>query len=124
MLFRSYLEKTRRRSACLKLCSFTRKCGESSEGDIRILRKKNGLLSLSKRCLDPSRATKILNEAHSAVLMSGTLLPLEMHRDLLGLEMERCMLKEYDSSFPKENTLNVLATNSTTRFSKRTFDEY
>ncbi|MFH1470852.1 MAG: ATP-dependent DNA helicase [Candidatus Micrarchaeota archaeon] len=122
-LGREYLEKTSRRSSALKLASFTRKWGESGEGDIRILRKKGGC-SLSKRCLDPSRATSFLNTAHSAILMSGTLLPLEMHRDLVGLAPERTILKEYESSFPKDNTLNIIATNSTTRFSKRSFEEY
>lgn len=121
---REYVEKTHRRSACLKVSSFTRKWVESAEGDIRLLRKKNGSLSLSKRCLDPSRLTSVLNSTHSSILMSGTLLPLEMHRDLLGLEAEKCILKEYESPFPRENRLNILATNSTTRFSKRTFDEY
>jgi DNA excision repair protein ERCC-2 len=119
-----YLDKTHRKSACLKLSSFTRKWAGESEGDIRILRKKSGVLSLSKRCLDPSKATSFLNSVHTAVLMSGTLLPLEMHRDLLGLEQEKCILKEYESPFPKDKTLNILATNSTTRFSKRNFDEY
>ncbi len=121
---REYLEKTSRRSACLKLASFSRKWSEAGDADIRILRKRGGGLSLSKRCLDASRATSFLNTAHSTVMMSGTLLPLEMHRDLIGLEPEKCILKEYDSSFPKENVLNILGTNSTTRFSKRNFEEY
>ncbi len=123
-LGREYLEKTGRRSACLKIASFTRKWGESGEGDIRILRKRGGALALSKRCLDASRATSFLNTSHSAIMMSGTLLPLEMHRDLVGLEPEKCILREYESSFPKDNVLNILGTNSTTRFSKRTFEEY
>lgn len=119
-----YLEKTHRRSSCLRLSRFMRRWAEQGEDNIRILRRKERMLSLSRKCLDPSKATSVLNEAHSSVLMSGTLLPLEMHRDLLGLDKDRCVLREYCSPFPQQNRLNILATNSTTRFSKRGFEEY
>lgn len=56
--------------------------------------------------------------------MSGTLLPLEMHRDVLGLDPARCALKSYPSPFPEKNRMNILLDGFTTRYSKRSTDEY
>jgi DNA excision repair protein ERCC-2 len=61
------------------------------EGFARILSVKDGdkgpIIILSYRCLDPSLICRdVVNGVHSSIVMSGTLVPVEMYRDLLGLE--------------------------------------
>jgi len=88
-------------------------------GFARIL-KKYKFTALSYRCLDPSISCKeIFENSHSAILMSGTLFPLEMYLNVLGLNPGRTVLKEYKSPFPKENRLLLLIPGITTKYSKR-----
>ncbi|MFH0948897.1 MAG: ATP-dependent DNA helicase [Candidatus Aenigmatarchaeota archaeon] len=75
---------------------------------------------LTCRCLDPMLITKeVLDQCHSAVLMSGTLYPMEMYRDVLGFEHERTDMHSYPSLFPRENRLNIVVKGVTTRYSVR-----
>ncbi len=62
-------------------------------------------------------AGKLLNSVHSGLLMSGTMLPLEMYSDVLGIR--KAVLKEYQSPFPKENRVNLLVKGATTKYSSR-----
>lgn len=88
------------------------------EGFVRILSKTDGGFILSYRCLDPSLLTRIvIQEAYSTILMSGTLKPTTMYKDLLGFE--DAIEKEYLSPFPKKNKLNLVVPKTTTKFSKR-----
>ncbi len=80
-------------------------------------------ISLSYRCLDPSLITKkIIDEAYSVIVMSGTLLPLEMYRDLLGFSDVK--MREYDNPFPVENKLSLIVPNISTKFTKRNEEMY
>jgi DNA excision repair protein ERCC-2 len=74
---------------------------------------------LSKRLLDPSSATGILNHCKSAVLMSGSMLPMEMHRDVLGLDASRTVMGKYRSPFGTGGTVNIVTEGITTRYSRR-----
>ena len=67
-------------------------------------------------------SSKVLNQAHSAVLMSGTLLPLEMYKNVLGVE--KAVTKEFLSPFPKENRLNLFVTKTTTKYTQRNNEQY
>jgi len=120
----AYVDKTSRKSACLRLAKFLSEWSDERNACVRILRKHEGNLFLSKRLLDPSPATKILNDCAGAVLMSGSLLPLEMHRDVLGLDKERTIMKKYPSPFDSSNVLNIITENLTTRYSKRDIEGY
>ncbi len=78
-------------------------------------------IALQFNCLDPSLISKnIIQQSHSTILMSGTLSPMEMHRDLLGMESERTTMKSYVSPFPKHNRKNIIATGITTKYKERT----
>ena len=55
--------------------------------------------------------------------MSGTLFPQEMYKNILGFP-ENTVLKSYDSSFSKENRLNLIVPDVTTKYSKRTDENY
>ncbi len=121
-----FVEKTNRRSACLKVARFLESWRSSAEDDscIRVLRRRGDMWLLSRKLLDPAPATRILNSAYSSVLMSGSLLPLEMHRDVLGLEKERVIMREYPSPFDPKRVVNIITPDLTTRYTKRTTENY
>tara|TARA_Y100000310_G_scaffold345709_1_gene468628 strand:+ start:32278 stop:34116 length:1839 start_codon:yes stop_codon:yes gene_type:complete len=97
-----------------------------------ILKKKHTLqvaemqrnsMRISLYPLDPSEITEsIFKQAYSSILMSGTLSPLRMHSDVLGLENPE--LKEYLSPFPKENRLNIFVNRTTTKYTERNSEQY
>jgi len=119
-----FVEKTNRKSACLRLAKFIAGWKGDDNGVVRILKRNNDWFGLSKRYLDPSVGTSVLNKCHSAILMSGTLLPLEMHRDVLGLDENSTIMKKYLSPFDEKNTMHVIAEGHTTRYSKRKTENY
>ena len=119
-----YVEQTGRKSSCLWLGRFMELWDDDSYECIRILKQKNGRYYLSKRLLDPSPATKILNSCASSILMSGTLVPLEMHRDILGLDKEKTVMKSYSSPFDTRNIVNIITEDLTTKYTKRDAENY
>ncbi|MGB9719131.1 MAG: ATP-dependent DNA helicase [Candidatus Anstonellales archaeon] len=119
-----WVERTTRKSYCLKLAKFLKNWQGEEISAVRILRKKDGYFSLSKKFLDPSVSTSELGKAHSLIMMSGTLLPLEMYRDVLGLEEKRTVMKQYSSPFSKGNKVNIIVEGVTTKYSRRNFEEY
>ncbi|HSB47771.1 MAG TPA: ATP-dependent DNA helicase [Candidatus Bilamarchaeum sp.] len=118
-----FVEKTGRKSACLRLARFLAEWG-MEDRSVRILKRKGESYQLSRKLLDPSPATAILNECAGSVLMSGTLLPLEMHRDILGLAPEKTLMKSYPSPFPRSGIVNIVCDDVTTRFSRRSDEEF
>ncbi|HII71811.1 TPA: ATP-dependent DNA helicase [Candidatus Woesearchaeota archaeon] len=85
---------------------------------------KGSLTSLSYRCLDPSTVTnEIISNTHSTILMSGTLTPTSMFRDILGFP-NHTVEKEYKSPFPKTNRLNLVVPMTTTKFAARNDQQY
>lgn len=89
------------------------------------LRSGKPFISLSYRCLDPSLATKpIIENSHSVICMSGTLSPTSMYSDLLGFQESNTNAAEYSSPFPKQNQLNLLIPETTTKFTARNSDMY
>ena len=77
-------------------------------------------------CLTPQPVTqRPLNRCRTAVLMSGTLKPQSMYKDLLGIEdMEAA---EYESTFPEENELNLAVSTVSSRYDDRddsTYDKF
>ncbi|MEA3200559.1 MAG: excision repair protein [Thermoplasmata archaeon] len=92
--------------------------------------ERRGLARILTREPTPSLAYKILDAAvlakpvfdavHASVVMSGTLHPLEMTRDVLGLDPARSTLREYASPFPRENRLVLVDGSVTTGYKERT----
>jgi DNA excision repair protein ERCC-2 len=77
-------------------------------------------IMLSYRCLDPSLAsTVVVEHSISTILMSGTLTPTDMYRDLLGFPQKRTEQKEFGSPFPKKNKLTLIIPETTTKFTAR-----
>ena len=88
----------------------------------RILSKtfdKKLKITLSYRCLDPSVAAKeLIEKTYSTILMSGTLTPSSMYKDILGFG-SGAVEKEYKSPFPKKNRLNLIIPKTTTKYAGR-----
>lgn len=100
----------------------TRWAEVDTESYLRVLEKdvKEGktVLNLRIKCIDSSEiAADVLNSTFSSVLMSGTLSPIEMYRDILGVA--NCDLLELDSPFAKENQLTLVDNEVTTKFTSR-----
>jgi len=115
------------RTSLIPLANFFGKWPLELPSYIRIVKRSRAgdSFSISVRALDPSTITsKIFSQAHSVVLMSGTLLPTKMHADLLGLEEKRTMLKEYASPFPKGNRMNLVVPSVTTKYTERKYEEF
>lgn len=97
------------------------------EGFTRILTEHQGRqgssVVLQYLCLDPGRATReVFSAIHAGMLMSGTLKPMSMFSDLLGIE--RKMEKEYPSPFPPENKLTLIIPETSTKYALRSEEMY
>ena len=97
------------------------------EGFARILQVNEmqglPLASLTHRCLDPSvLSSDVVKQAHALIVMSGTLTPVEMYRDLLS--MPNAVLKTYPSPFPVTNRLAVVLTSATTQYKARGEEQF
>ncbi|MCX6695586.1 MAG: ATP-dependent DNA helicase [Candidatus Altiarchaeota archaeon] len=89
-------------------------------GYARILQKEDNKITVSYNCLDPSLSSRdVFDNAHSCILMSGTLIPLHMYSNLLGLDEARTAEKAYKSPFPRENRLLLLVPSLTTKYNMR-----
>jgi DNA excision repair protein ERCC-2 len=94
------------------------------DGFCRILSKDSSVISLTYRCLDPALASKeVIDGSLSTIIMSGTLSPAVMYRDLLGFPKDS-LSKELPSPFPKNNMLAMVVPKTTTQYSKRCPEQY
>ena len=94
----------------------------TDEGFTRIISeqatKYGPQLLLQYLCLDPAIITKdIFQRVHGGMVMSGTLTPTSMYKDLLGIG--NCLEKKYTSPFPPENKLSLVVPETTTKFTLR-----
>ncbi|MBU2561529.1 MAG: ATP-dependent DNA helicase [Nanoarchaeota archaeon] len=98
------------------------------KGYVRILSqketKRESVIVLSYRCLDPSIVSQeTIENCQSTIIMSGTLTPTAMYKDLLGFPAGTEESK-YPSPFPEKNRLAMIIPETTTRFAKRNADQY
>ncbi|MBR9690357.1 ATP-dependent DNA helicase [Candidatus Woesearchaeota archaeon] len=85
--------------------------------------KKEDIMVLSYRCLDPSIITsEPINTTHSSIIMSGTLTPTHMYSELLGIKNAEEI--EFESPFPKENKLNLIVPGVSTKFTARSEEQF
>ncbi|MDD3084010.1 MAG: ATP-dependent DNA helicase [Candidatus ainarchaeum sp.] len=108
--------------ALLKVLTFIEIFLQKNNHKLQIIERKNSL-NLIIMPLDVSDFSgKVFNEIHSSILMSGTLLPLQMFVDVLGIK--NAVKKEYLSPFPKENRLNIFVEKTTTKYTERNDAQY
>jgi DNA excision repair protein ERCC-2 len=109
------------------LASFLQSWKGEDLGFVRILAEQSNrygnFLVLKYVCLDPSIISRdIFSQVHSGLLMSGTLQPLSMYSDLLGIG--RNIEKEYLSPFPDENKLKLIIPETSTKYTLRSEKMY
>ncbi len=117
-----------KRSYVLSVSKFLESWLGSDIGYGRILTKeikdKKLKVDLAYRCLDPSLAAKeVIEKSYSTILMSGTLTPTSMYKDILGFN-DNVIEKEYKSPFPKKNRLNLIIPKTTTKFVERSNKQF
>jgi DNA excision repair protein ERCC-2 len=79
---------------------------------------------LSYRCLDPSLSTRdAINDAYTTIIMSGTLTPTSMYKNVLGFDKD-AVEKTYKSPFDEENKLSLIIPETTTKFTERSEAQY
>jgi len=117
--------ETKRKSFAASLAFFMELWPGQDEGFVRVLSRgfsrKTGkvVFSLDYKCLDPEFLMKeVVSECHSFIAMSGTLTPLDMYKDLFGLDEDTKMI-EYDNPFPKENRMNIILPETSTKYTSR-----
>ena len=89
---------------------------------VAIYRKSHyGINLVEYRCLDPSLAIKpVVEEAYGALIMSGTLSPLEQFTEILGLN--RAKRRTYSAIAKPENVRTIIDSSVTTSFAKRSVE--
>ncbi|MFH1589401.1 MAG: ATP-dependent DNA helicase, partial [archaeon] len=121
------IRETQRQSYIGSIADFLEAWLGGEEGFTRIISKQMGareeIKVLSYRCLDPSLSTKpVIEAAHSTIMMSGTLTPTSMYKELLGFdETEE---ETYKSPFPEENRLNIIIPKTSTKYELRSREQY
>ena len=118
----------RKQSSVESVAKFLRDWELDDSGYTRIFSKmqtyREDILTLSYRCLDPSLISgPIIQKTYSTILMSGTLNPTSMYRDLLGFP-KNTIEKEYESPFDEENKMHFIVPMTTTKFSMRSDLQY
>ncbi len=95
-----------------------------SESYITVYRKSSqGLDLMEYRCLDPSLAIKpVVEQALGTLIISGTLSPLDLFTEILGLEDAET--RTYSAIADPENVRTIIDLSVTTRFSERTEDMF
>ncbi|MCF7871924.1 ATP-dependent DNA helicase [Candidatus Woesearchaeota archaeon] len=101
----------------------------TDDGFTRIFSKSKGLqeeyLVLNYECLDPGVISRgVIEEAHSTIMMSGTLTPTYMYREILGFEEENTKELTLESPFPHENKLNIIIPKTSTKYTTRNDAQY
>jgi len=94
---------------------------DSSQGETYVAiyrRSPTGLNLVEYRCLDPSLAIKpVVGESYSAIIMSGTLSPLKLFTDVIGLQDAET--RTYSAIMKPENVRTFIDTSVTTRYKER-----
>lgn len=89
-------------------------------GLVRVLARNDDVPRLTYGLLDPRvLSRRVFDEVHASVLMSGTLYPTAMYRDVLGLAGDRTDLREYDDPFPDDHRRVVCEPSVTTQYQER-----
>ncbi len=116
------LKVKREKSTIMQIVEFFEIFLHDFQNVLYLIERKNSLTFTIFPIDVSSFSSKIISKAHCAVLMSGTLLPLNMYKDILGIE--NAILKEYVSPFDKKNRLNLFVTRTTTKYTQRNNEQY
>ena len=123
------IRKEKKQSYLGAIASFLIEWQNENEGFTRIFSKTKGfkedILILNYKCLDPSLIAKqVLPNAHSTILMSGTLTPTNMYLDILGFEKNRTEELVLKNPFPEEHKTTMIVPKTSTKYSTRSEEQY
>lgn len=111
-----------KRSFVNVLADFLEEWGTAGDAFARILSKEDQVM-ISTVCMDPAVLTRdVFKACHSSVLMSGTLNPIEMYRDVLGFD--DVIARVFPSPFPERNRLCLVVPKTTTKYSARSPQQF
>jgi DNA excision repair protein ERCC-2 len=86
-----------------------------------VQRDERDRVVLEVRNMDGRELTDpVLRESSGCILMSGFLSPLNVYRDLLLYPGGEAVLREFDSPFPRENRLILVARDVSSKLERRT----
>ncbi len=114
--------KGAKRSSLMHISRFVRAVASYDESDAVIISRYGKGAKLSVSCLYPADAMASLKQAYANIFMSGTLLPIDMHKEMLGFPDADSA--SYPMPFPKENRMCVLDKDVSTRYVQRTPYQY
>ena len=101
----------------------TEQTERSVKNFLRVVKENKTSLDLKITCIDPADiASNVLNSSHASILMSGTLSPTDMYRDILGLKNVEIL--ELASPFEKDHQLTLVVDDVTTKYTMRTREMY
>ncbi|MFP4524711.1 MAG: ATP-dependent DNA helicase [Candidatus Woesearchaeota archaeon] len=90
---------------------------------VRPGKQRGEVTTLSYRCLDPSLVSQpVIRQAHSTILMSGTLTPTSMYEALLGFD--DADQATFPSPFPEKNRLGLIIPKTSTKYATRGEEQY
>ncbi|MDP7181919.1 MAG: ATP-dependent DNA helicase [Candidatus Woesearchaeota archaeon] len=116
------VREDQQRSSISGVARFLDAWQERENGFTRISKQEESGALLRLVCLDPGLMAKdVFDQCYASVLMSGTLNPPEMFKDILGIQAKTAI---YPSPFPKENRKVLLVPLTTTKYNKRSNDMY
>ncbi|MBD3318800.1 hypothetical protein GF342_02735 [Candidatus Woesearchaeota archaeon] len=105
------------------IASFLEEWTAHDKGFARIISRDNTQTTITLRCLDPALLSKdATQQAYASILMSGTLTPPEMYRDVLGFT--KANTQEFRSPFEQHKRLPIIIPKTTTKFTKRSETEF
>ncbi|MGV8169658.1 MAG: ATP-dependent DNA helicase [Candidatus Nanoarchaeia archaeon] len=123
------IRKDQKQSYIGAVAGFLEAWPEEQEGFTRIFSRSKGfkedVLILNYKCLDPSVICKpVIEAASSVILMSGTLTPTSMYRELLGFKESNTVEVTLKSPFPEKNKLSIIVPKTSTKFTERSEYQY
>ncbi len=118
-----YVSKTEaKRSSLSHISRFLSALSGADDSCARIVSRRGRDVKLSITSLYPKEPLESLKEAYANVFMSGTLLPLEMYKELLGLKDAKTA--NLSSPFPKSNKLCLVDSETSTKYEYRSVENY
>ena len=109
--------ETEKKSSLNQIAHFLELWNESHADYLRVVKKDKYGTAIHQRCLDPSEnISSLWKDVHCSILMSGTLSPTSMFRDILGMDAATA---EFPSPFQKEKRLTMVVPSITTKFTAR-----
>lgn len=115
-------KEDRERSYCASVATSLEHWIKEKESYIRVIKQDGDYIALVHKALDPTEITsKVFDKCHASITMSGSLVPTEMYKDILGVNGKRV---GYPSPFPDKNRRVFVYPEVTTKYSERDKDQY